>query len=490
MNPRTPTSRSQHDSGARPTYDHVARLVERHFDVRDSELYVGGLSVTQLAEEFGTPTYVYDQGVILNKINEVCSILPSRFRLFYSIKANPNAAILRFFLKQGCGLEVASGGELYQALNVGCPPHRLIFAGPGKTQSELAAALRVSIREVHVESIEEARCLSALAEASGQVANIALRVNPVDASGGAMRMGGRAAPFGIDEEDLDDVLDQVVSLPNLNVVGVHLFMGTQILDAETLITQYQRALALARKVARRIPGTLKTIDFGGGLGTPYFAHEHELDLERVASGIATVEENMKNDPLLANAEGILEPGRFLVNEAGVYLAKVTRIKKSRGKNFALLDGGMHHHLAASGNLGQTIKRNYPVAIVNKLGAPQTQEVDVVGPLCTPLDMLARQIKLPSVQPGDLFGVFQSGAYARTSSPLGFLSHNAPAEVMVSDGTARLIRRRGEPEDYLRDQLPSTNGRRSSNESELRQLRTLLTSCSTNETSSAIEPAAI
>jgi len=269
-----------------------------------------------------------------------------------------------------------------------------------------------------------------------------------------MRMGGRASPFGIDEEDLDDVLNEVANLRHLRVAGVHLFMATQILDADVLIEQYRSALTISHEVASRIPGSLETIDFGGGWGTPYFAHESELDLEKVASGIAAVDKQMREDPLLAGAEGIIEPGRFLVNEAGLYLAKVTRVKTSRDKTFAITDGGMHHHLAASGNLGQTIKRNYPVAIVNKLGLLPKQKVNIVGPLCTPLDMLARQVKLPHIEAGDLFGVFQSGAYARTSSPHGFLSHNSPAEVMVMDGIARLIRRRGEPQDYLRDQCES------------------------------------
>lgn len=438
-------------SKTRRNIDHVARIVDRYYEVRDHELFVGGIPVSQLAEEFGTPLFVYDQSVMQRKIDEVRSMLPRGFKLYYSIKANPNASILKFFLEQGCGLEVASGGELFQTLRVGCPHDRLIFAGPGKSQDELAAALQASIREIHVESIEEARCINGLAAAAGLPATIALRVNPVDAAGGAMRMGGRASPFGIDEEDLNEVLDEILKLSHLKVVGVHLFMGTQILDAETLVTQYRRALSIAREVAGRISGPLATIDFGGGLGTPYFPNETELDLRRAAEGIAAVAKEMKNDPLLSGADAILEPGRFLVNEAGVYLARVNRVKESRGKTFAVIDGGMHHHLAASGNLGQAIKRNYPVALVNKLGLPSTQSVDVVGPLCTPLDCLARGANLPTVEADDLFGVFQSGAYARTSSPHGFLSHNTPAEVLVTGGSATLIRHRGQPEDYLRDQ---------------------------------------
>lgn len=266
-----------------------------------------------------------------------------------------------------------------------------------------------------------------------------------------MRMGGRAAPFGIDEEHLDATLTQLLTLSHLKIVGIHLFMSTQVLDAQILIEQYHRALQIARHVAARIPHPLQSIDFGGGLGTPYFPNEHELDLSVVAAGLGEIAACMVADPLLSTAKGILEPGRYLVNEAGIYLARVTRVKHSRGKTFAVIDGGMHHHLAASGNLGQTIKRNYPVALANKLTASHDQAVDIVGPLCTPLDTLARKVELPPIERGDLLAIFQSGAYARTASPHGFLSHNAPAEVMVSDGVVKLIRRRGEVDDYLRDQ---------------------------------------
>ncbi|MBT8097210.1 MAG: diaminopimelate decarboxylase [Woeseia sp.] len=431
-------------------------MIESHFDTRGDELVIGGLTVSELSEQFGTPLFIYDQAALQRRIEQVKAVLPDRFNLFYSIKANPNAAILRTFLRQGCGLEVASGGELFQALSAGCPPDRVIFAGPGKTRTELAAALEADIREIHVESIDEIRTLSELATQDGNVARVALRINPAEASGGAMRMGGRASPFGIDEEELEIALDEATTLENVQVTGVHLFMATQILEAETLIEQYQLALRIAREVASRIPGPLASIDFGGGWGTPYFAHERELDLQELAAGIARVQQQMQEDPLLATAEAIIEPGRYLVNEAGLYLSRVTRVKRSRGRVFAITDGGMHHHLAASGNLGQTIKRNYPVAVVNKLERPVAEKTDVVGPLCTPLDMLARQIELPPVEPGDLFGVFQSGAYARTSSPHGFLSHASPAEVLVVDGRGSLIRRRGEPDDLLHDQVSATD----------------------------------
>ena len=434
-----------------PGVDQVARVLGRYFEVHDGELLVGGIRISKLVAEYGTPQFIYDQSIILRKIHEVRSTLTERFRLYYSIKANPNATILKCFLRQGCGLEVASAGELFQALAAGCPPDRIIFAGPGKTEEELSAAIEASIREIHVESIEEAKSIDRLSKRLNTITPVALRINPVDSSGGAMRMGGKASQFGIDEEDLDCLIDEIENCRHLKINGIHIFMGTQILDAGVLINQYRRAVSIAKQVANRV-GPLETIDFGGGWGTPYFAHEQELDLDIVTNGISEIDELLASDPLLANATAIIEPGRFLVNEAGVYLSKVGRVKRSRGKIFAILDGGMHHHLAASGNLGQAIKRNYPLAIANKLDQPRIEATDIVGPLCTPLDTIGRNVELPIVEPQDLIGVFLSGAYARTSSPLGFLSHNSPAEVMVRDGEATLIRRRGQPHDHLRDQI--------------------------------------
>jgi diaminopimelate decarboxylase len=272
-----------------------------------------------------------------------------------------------------------------------------------------------------------------------------------------MRMGGRAAAFGIDEEKLDQVIDLIFSLPQIEFHGIHLFTGTQILDANILITQYRKGLEISLRVARRTKKPFHTVDFGGGLGIPYFAYEHELDTDALRIGLEKLMQQIGRDPLLKNARFLVEPGRYLVGEAGVYIARVLDVKVSREKKFLILDGGMHHHLAASGNLGQTIKRNYPVAIVNRLSGPANapgEKVQVVGPLCTPLDVLARDIELPHAEVGDLIGVFQSGAYARAASPLGFLSHPAPPEVWVDRGRDALVRRRGTYADYLRDQISS------------------------------------
>lgn len=452
MSETKPKNRNPTPSPERRVRDQVARVVGRYFQVVEEELQIGDCSVSNLISEFGSPLYVYDQQIISRKISEVRQTLPQRFELYYSIKANPNAEILRIILAERCGLEVASAGELQLALAAGCQPTNIIFAGPGKTERELAHAVQNGIGEIHVESIEEARWIHALAQKLKRVCPIALRVNPNDSAGGAMRMGGKPSPFGIDEEQLGPVIDEIKKLWHVKIQGVHQFMGTQILDASILLKQYQRALEIARQIAGRLGEPLKTLDFGGGWGTPYFPHESELDLAAVTEGLKSIDAQMAADPLLSRTSAIIEPGRFLVNESGVYLTTVTRIKHSRGKIFAVIDGGMHHHLAASGNLGQTIKRNYPLAIVNKLGAKDEQTVEITGPLCTPLDTLGRSIALPLITAHDVVGVFLSGAYARTSSPLGFLSHSAPAEVLVQGGHAKLIRRCGTPEDYLADQI--------------------------------------
>jgi len=428
-------------------------LIERYFPSPASELLIGGVPVSSLAERYGTPLFVYDAGVLEKKWDLLRNALPPEFSICYSVKANPAQAILRFFLSKGAGLEIASAGEFHQALHAGCAPEKIIFAGPGKTESELELVLEGGIGEIHVESPREMERIAAIAQRRGIRAPVALRVNPSsEAEGGAMRMGGRPAPFGIDEETLDEILDRLLSSPALELRGIHLFTGTQILDSDILLGQYRKGIEIARRVAARVNHPLHTLDFGGGLGIPYFAHEQELDIHKLRDGLPALIAEVRADKLFAGTRFLVEPGRYLVGEAGIYVARVTDVKTSRGKKFLIADGGMNHHLAASGNLGQTIKRNYPVAVLNKLRHPPEEIVDVVGPLCTPLDVLARGVSLPRVDAGDLIGVFQSGAYARSASPLGFLSHPTPPEVWVEEARHALVRRRGEPSDYLCGQL--------------------------------------
>lgn len=418
--------------------DAVKRLVDKYF-ANSAGLKIGGIAVSELVAQYGTPLYVYDSSIIEKQLLLLRKTLPPKFAISYSIKANPNPAVLKFFIAKGCGLEIASVGEFQKAIQAGCPPEKIIFAGPGKREAELKAVLQQNIGEIHVESMLEIERISRISSNLGRPANIAVRVNPSsEAQGGAMRMGGKPAPFGIDEEVLDTVIDRIMGDNCLQFRGIHLFVGTQILDYQILLAQYRKGIEIAKKVAQKIQQPLHTLDFGGGLGIPYFSKDKNIEMDKFQQGLSELMTEIEAEPLLASTQFLVEPGRFLVGESGIYIARINDVKVSRGKKFAITDGGLHHHLAASGNFGQVIKRNYPVALINKLDREPTETLDVVGPLCTPLDVLARSISLPEAEVGDLVGVFQSGAYARSASPLEFLSHPQPPEIWIEGGKARLI----------------------------------------------------
>jgi diaminopimelate decarboxylase len=431
--------------------DSIRSLVERCFGPQQARLRVGGVTTTELAETYGTPLFVYDRAGLDRKLDELRGILPAGFDIYYSVKANPNLAILRHFVLRGCGLEIASGGEFAQALAAGCEPERVVFAGPAKTDSELELTIGRNIGEIHLESHNEASRIARICRRLDVRARVAIRVNPAaDVQGGAMRMGGKPVPFGVDEEKIDPLLEYLNSDPCFDFHGIHVSAGTQVLDWSVLVTQYRKVVEIARRVSLKLGRPLSTVDFGGGLGIPYFTGDHELDLIRFGTELERLVAETRTEAAFLGTRFLLEPGRFLVGEAGIYLTRIIDIKESRGKHFLIIDGGMNHHLAASGNLGQTIKRNYPIILPEKLDYPLQATFDVVGPLCTPLDTLGRGVGLPDAEIGDLVAIMQSGAYARTASPLGFLSHLTPAEAWVDGGQHCLIRSRGQIEDATRD----------------------------------------
>jgi diaminopimelate decarboxylase len=417
----------------------------------DGELVIGEIPVSRIAARHGTPLFIYDRAIVESKLSALRRAVPPRFGISYSVKANPNSRFLEFFLDHGCGLEIASAGEYQLARRAGCPPEKILFAGPGKTEAELELAIARGVGEIHAESKLEIQRISAISRKLGVRTRVAVRVNPdEEGEGGAMRMGGKSAPFGVDEEELAPVLSQVANDPSLDFCGIHLFTGTQILDYKILLAQYEKGLQISRRAAALTSLPLRAVDFGGGIGIPYFPSDPELDLCGFRDGLYKLMGEIEKEECFAEAKFMVEPGRFLVGEAGVYVARINDIKISRGKKYLILDGGMNHHLAASGNLGQVIKRNFPMAILNRVSASAPDAVDVVGPLCTPLDTLGRSVELPPAEVGDLIGIFQSGAYARTASPLGFLSHPTPPEVWVEGNQDFVIRVRGVAEGCVAD----------------------------------------
>ena len=416
-----------------------AGLVAEHFALRGPDLLVGGIPVSEIAAAAGTPAFIYDGGVMRRAYRALARALSGFAEIHYSVKANPAPAVIRLFLEEGAGVEIASIGEYRLARAAGAAPGRVFFAGPGKRRKELEEVIADGIGEIHLETYEEIERVAAIGHRAGRAVAAAIRINPVAAAqGGAMRMGGKATAFGFDEEDLDRVIDAVAGAGHIELGGVHLFAGTQILDADTLVSQWRHGIAVAAKVAARIGRPLRTIDLGGGLGIPYFSGERSLDLAAIAAAAPSLAASVKENPLLAPARVVIEPGRYLVGPAGVYVAEINAVKRSRGQRFLVTDGGMHHHLAASGNLGQVIKRDYPVVAPARMDSAAKSPATVVGPLCTPLDTLAREAHLPELAAGDLIAVLQSGAYGATASPGRFLSHPEPAEVLVEDGRVQII----------------------------------------------------
>ncbi len=364
-----------------------------------------------------------------------------RVDVHYSVKANPNPAVIEVFVAEGTGLEIASAAEYLRALKAGCTPERIIFAGPGKGVDELDFVIERGIGEIHLETDVELEAIAAIGRTRDLRVPVGVRVNPISAAqGGAMRMGGKPAPFGFDEERLDDVIALIRRSPSLDFKGVHLFAGTQILDAEVLHAQWRHALDLALRLSDQLGDAIPTVDLGGGLGVPYFKGERNLDMAHLAELARPLFEEAAEK--LPTTRFILEPGRYLAGSAGLYLAKVRAVKQSRGQTYVVIDGGMHHHLAASGNLGQVIKKDYPQVVANRLDEDHEVTASVVGPLCTPLDTIGRKVSLPMPEPGDLIAVLQSGAYGLSASPGGFLSQPMPAEILIDHGDARVIRQRG------------------------------------------------
>lgn len=404
---------------------------------------VDGVALADLAAQYGTPLFVYAARPMREAMDRLRAVTLGRVDIHYSVKANPNRAVVRLLAEAGAGMEVASAAEYEVVRRAGVSPVRVLMAGPGKADAELAHVIGRGIGELHLEALDEVPRVAAAAAAAGVVQPVALRVNPgAEAGGGAMRMAGRPTAFGIDESLLEAAVDAVRAQPSLRLDGLHLYAGTQILSAAVLLRQWRHAGVLADRVARRLGHALPRIDLGGGLGVPYTDADADLDLDGVREGLAVWLAERDADAATAGQRLLVEPGRWLVASAGVYLARVLSVKWSHGQCFVVTDGGLHHHQAAAGNLGQVIRRDFPLWSASRPQAPHDRPVTVVGPLCTPLDTWGRQARLPEPAVGDLIAVYQSGAYALTASPVGFLSHPMPAEVLVDGGAARLVRPRG------------------------------------------------
>ena len=398
------------------------------FETLDGELAISGHKASHLVREAGrTPLFVYSASMIEQRIAKLRAAMPDRVRINYAIKANSFAPVLELIAGLVDGLDIASGGELAMVGAAGIDGNRVSFAGPGKRDEELTAAIEAGVT-LNLESENEARRALAIGKALAITPRLAIRVNPdFDLKGSGMKMGGGAKPFGVDAERVPALIREITAA-GCEFRGLHIFTGSQALNAASVIEMQANTLDLADRIATEAGVTLPKLNMGGGFGIPYFAGDEKLDLEEVCIALAKRLENLPKS--LIDAELFIELGRYIVGEAGVYLTRIVDRKESYGETYLVTDGGLHHQLAASGNFGTVVRRNYPVAIASRFDAAPEEVANVVGCLCTPLDRLADKANLPRADVGDLVAVFCAGAYGASASPSAFLGQGPAAEILV------------------------------------------------------------
>jgi diaminopimelate decarboxylase len=394
----------------------------------DGELAISGLAVSALVAEAGeTPLFVYSRALIAARLARLRAAMPKRLSIHYAVKANPYGPLLEFMSGKIDGFDIASAGELAIVQSAGIAPDRVSFAGPGKRDVELEAAIAVGVT-INLESAAETTRALEIGERLGITPRLAVRVNPdFDLKGSGMKMGGGAKPFGIDAEKVPEVIRAVIA-SGAEWRGLHIFAGSQALDADAIIETQAQTLALAARLAEQSGSPLPACNLGGGFGIPYFPGDQDLNVEAI--GPALDERFSALPPVLGDTAFCIELGRWLVGPAGVYLTRIVDRKVSHGEVFLVTDGGLHHQLAASGNFGTVVRRNYPVAIASRFGAPVEEEASVVGCLCTPLDRLADKAGFPRAEVGDLVAVFCAGAYGASASPAQFLGQGPAREMLI------------------------------------------------------------
>lgn len=413
---------------------------------------IDGINISSIAERFGTPLYLYAGDSITREAQAFLCTLGDEVDVYYSIKANPAIGIIGLLRSAGIsGAEIASSGELVAATAAGYQPERIIFAGPGKSDKDLARAINAGIEQINAESIHEIERIHSIAQELGVIQAVGVRVNFVDpdAGQGAIRTGGGTQKFGIDEDQVPFAISQIINHEHTRFAGIHTMLGSQVLDANLLLDSCQRSIDFAAKISTLLGITIPSINFGGGLGVPHIQDDPDFDLQQYADSLKSLLNLARTHSGLENTRFILEPGRALVSAHGIYLTSVLDIKESAGMHVAIVDGGIHHALLP------ITANQYQVEIVNRASDQNSAPVLLGGPLCTSADQWKPIVELADVQVGDLIAMYNSGAYGYTASMTKFLSHDTPPEVLVLDGECILLRERSKPEDVLVGQhIPS------------------------------------
>lgn len=414
-----------------------------YFKLDTSRLQIGGLDFEELTRSFKTPLYVYDESILRTKFRRLREAMPPHVRIFYAVKSNPNLSVIRILAELGCGFDVASIGELTAMKKLAIDGSRIVFTGPGKSDDEIAMAIQLGIYSFNCESENEIVRIHSFAKQVNKKIKIGLRINTDYAIQETVKMigGTEAKKFGIDEDQVLHVMDRVKKLGQVEIIGIHVFNAAQVLDDRALAANTKNILRLADEIQKQKNLHLEYIDIGGGLGIPYAEHETELDIKALGKKFHELQQSL---PSLKSVHWIVEPGRYLSGECGILLTQVVDVKTSRGTRFVITDAGINNFIRPA-----LIRQNHPVRIAGKFNVKPVANYRVEGPLCTSLDCIGLDVNLPEVEAGDTIAFFNAGAYGYSESMPFFLSHPIPAEVMILEGKAKLIRRRIEPEEYMR-----------------------------------------
>ena len=402
----------------------------KYFEVKNNQLYVNGHTISDIADNHGSPLYIYDTSVIEKKCRLFRKHMPEDICLYYAVKANPNIEILKFVNKFVDGFDIASSGEMKAVLRAGGKPENISFAGPGKNRDELKESIEQGVGSINVESESEIDLIVQESRKLNITPNISIRINPdFELRGSGMKMGGGSKQFGIDAEKLPDIMQKIKKLP-VDFQGFHVFAGSQNLDAASICKTFEKTMELMQQATALSNSNIKLLNFGGGFGIPYFKDDEELDIEQLGNRLSSLMQSFRQS--FPETGFIIELGRYIVGECGLYVTEILYKKESRGKIFLITDGGMNHHLAASGNLGQILRKNYPILLAAKVKSDKKEKVNIAGPLCTPIDSIGVNIELPQAREGDYIVFMNSGAYGFTASPLLFLSHSLPSEFIIKN----------------------------------------------------------
>ncbi|MEL7680570.1 pyridoxal-dependent decarboxylase, exosortase A system-associated [Citromicrobium bathyomarinum] len=402
--------------------------IPQGFEAIDGELAIGGRKASDLVAEAGdTPLFVYSRDMLDARMAALRAAMPESLAIHYAVKANPHPDVIAHMAGLVDGFDLASGGELAILQGVGIDGAHISFAGPGKRPREIRAAIEAGVT-LNCESETEAERALEIGRDLGIQPKVAVRVNPdFDMRGSGMKMGGGAKQFGLDAQRVPALIRHLID-GGAQWRGLHIYTGSQTLEADAVIETQGQVLDLAARIAREVGQPCPALNLGGGFGIPYFASNEPLDIGAIGAALGDRFANLPEE--LAETEMAIELGRYLVGEAGVYLAQIVDRKESQGEIFLITDGGLHHQLAASGNFGAVVRRNYPLAIATKFDAPAVEVANVVGCLCTPLDRLADKAELPRAEVGDLVAVFCAGAYGASASPMHFLGQGPALEMLV------------------------------------------------------------